>query len=270
MDEDGADRGLAPDGTIAREGSLDRAGPVFAPVVAAAREGIAALYDMPGPGSRLHGAYLYGSIPRGTARPGRSDLDLMLVFHEPPTQEDREAVRWLEAHLDSAFDEIDGAGVLLDDAAAIRSDPNDSGFFVACLCTPLLGADLAGELPAYRPTSLLARETNGDLHLFPERWRAAAERGDDLRAVVRRAARKTVRSAFCLVMPRWGGWTSDLARSAEIVARYHPEWAADLRRTAAAAADPVPDRGLLRMVTDELAPRVAEEYRRVHGVRTPR
>ncbi|WP_306368362.1 nucleotidyltransferase domain-containing protein [Nocardiopsis sp. CC223A] len=265
MDEDGAGRGLDPDGTIAREGSLDRVAPVFAPVVAAAREQVTAAY-----GDALHGAYLYGSIPRGTARPGRSDLDLMLVFHEAPTDADRAAARRIERDLDTASEQIDGAGILLDDAAAVLADPNDSGFFVACLCTPLPGADLADGLPAYRPTSLPARETNGDLHLFPERWRAAADRGDDLRAVVRRAARKTVRSAFCPVMPRWGGWTSDLVRSAEVVARYHPEWAADLRRTAAAATDPVPDRELLGMITDEPAPRVAEEYRRAHGVKAPR
>ncbi|MEU0492494.1 nucleotidyltransferase domain-containing protein [Nocardiopsis sp. NPDC006139] len=265
MDENGADKGLNPDGTIAREGAMDRVAPVFAPVVEAARERITAAY-----GDALHGVYLYGSIPRGTARPGRSDLDLMLVFHEPPTGADREAARRIEAELDAAFEQIDGAGILLEDAAAVRADPDDNGFFVACLCTPLLGADLADELPAYRPTSLLARETNGDLHLFPERWRAAADGGEDPRAVVRRAARKTIRSAFTLVMPYWGGWTSDLERSAEIVARYHPRWTADLRRTAAAALDPVPDRGLLRMITDDLAPSVAEEYRRAHGVKTRR
>jgi hypothetical protein len=42
----------------------------------------------------------------------------------------------------------------------------DGGFFVACLCTPLPGEDLAGQLPRYRPTGLLARETNGDLALL--------------------------------------------------------------------------------------------------------
>ncbi|MFD6096934.1 nucleotidyltransferase domain-containing protein [Nocardiopsis flavescens] len=265
MDGDGADRGLNPDGTIAREGSLHRVDPVFAPVVAAARERVSALF-----GDALHGAYLYGSVPRGAARPGRSDLDLMVVLREPATDAGREAVRRLETALDGAFGQVDGVGVLVEDAAAILADPHDGGFFTACLCTPLLGSDLADRLPAYRPTSLLARETNGDLYLFPERWRAAADRGEEVRALVRRAARKTVRSAFTLVMPAWGGWTSDLERSARIVGRYHPEWADDLRRTAAAALDPVPDPGLLRMVTDGLAPRVAAQYRRVHGVKAPR
>jgi hypothetical protein len=64
------DRGLNPDGTIAREGSLDRVTARFAPVVAAARAEIAGRFS----DGRLHGAYLYGSIPRGTAVPGASDL----------------------------------------------------------------------------------------------------------------------------------------------------------------------------------------------------
>jgi hypothetical protein len=63
-------RGLAADGTIAREGSPDRVREPFTRVVGAAREAIAGGFGQ----SRLHSAYLYGSVPRGTARPGVSDL----------------------------------------------------------------------------------------------------------------------------------------------------------------------------------------------------
>ena len=63
----GQRRGLRPDGTIEREGALDRVPAMFAPVVGAAREGVTRTF-----GTRMHGAYLYGSIPRGTATPGVS------------------------------------------------------------------------------------------------------------------------------------------------------------------------------------------------------
>ncbi|MVO86609.1 hypothetical protein GPA10_18035 [Streptomyces sp. p1417] len=39
-------------------------------------------------GERLDSAYLYGSVPRGTARVGRSDLDLLLVLCTPLLGED--------------------------------------------------------------------------------------------------------------------------------------------------------------------------------------
>ena len=160
--------GLDEQGFIAREGSPARVPPAFRPVVDAARARTLGAF-----GERLHSAYLYGSIPRGTARVGRSDLDLLLALREEPTEADRAAARALDDALDDEFEQIDGAGTLLVSRAQVLSDleRHDLGWFVACLCTPLLGEDLAGHLPRYRPDSLLARETNGDLALCLPRWR---------------------------------------------------------------------------------------------------
>jgi hypothetical protein len=74
--------GLDLDGFIEREGSLERVPSAFEPVVDMARSAIA---DAFGP-EYLHSAYLYGSIPRGTAVPGVSDLDALLVLRGEPTQ----------------------------------------------------------------------------------------------------------------------------------------------------------------------------------------
>lgn len=88
-------RGLDAQGYIEREGSLGRVPHAFRPVVAAARDRLIDLY-----GGRLNSAYLYGSIPRGTARVGRSDLDLLVVTRQEPTEEDRDAARSLDEALD--------------------------------------------------------------------------------------------------------------------------------------------------------------------------
>ncbi|MFD4760027.1 nucleotidyltransferase [Streptomyces sp. NPDC058439] len=271
---DSGGRGLNPDGTIRREGSLTRVPAVFAPVVEAARARIAETFD----GARLHSAYIYGSIPRGTAVPGVCDLDLLLALRAEPTEADRAAARTVEAELDGSFDQIDGVGVLLVAAETVTSEleRNDLGFFLACLCTPLLGEDLAARLPRYRPTPLLARETNGDLHLSLPRWRRrAAEATTDVerRNLSRGAARRIVRSGFTLVMPRWGGWTSDLAESAEVFAGYypdHPERVDQMRTAARTGRTPSADPAVLAMLIDDLAPWLAAEYLAVHGEKAPR
>ncbi|MFE9248201.1 nucleotidyltransferase domain-containing protein [Streptomyces sp. NPDC007088] len=263
--------GIAPDGTFLREGSPDRVRPEFAAVVAAARQRIAETF-----GDRLHSAYLYGSVPRGTARPGRSDLDLLIALRSRPTEEDRAAVRALESGLDAEFPEVDGVGALLWDEATLLSDLErwDMGFFVAVLCTPLLGEDLAGRLPAYRPDTLLARELNGDLDAALARWgaRAAASRaaGDarDLRALARVAGRKLVRTGFTLVMPVWGGWTSDLQEMAEVFGTYYPERGGQMRAASRSARRPNPD--TLPLLVGDLGPWLAAEYTRVHGVKAAR
>ncbi|MGW1866675.1 nucleotidyltransferase domain-containing protein [Streptomyces mauvecolor] len=261
-------------GYIGREGSLGLVQPEFRAVVAALRDQVAQRF-----GGRLHSAYLYGSVPRGTARVGRSDLDVLLALHDDPTEADRAEARNLEAELDAGFEAIDGAGILLFGRDVLLSELEryDLGWFVACLCTPLLGDDLAEHLPRYRPTSLLARETNGDLGDALPRWRrqaaeatSAAEADAALRSLVRGASRKLVRTAFTLVMPRYGGWTSDLAEQAEIFGRYYPERAEQLRKIAVLAGNPVADRNVLDMYTENLGPWLAAEYLTVHGAKAPR
>jgi len=269
------ERGLNDDGTIAREGALDRVPPAFVPVVDAARARITAAFG----GPRLHSAYLYGSIPRGTAMPGVSDLDLLIVFRDEPAAADRAAARAVEAALDDAFPQISGVGIVLGSVPATLSELEryDGGFFVACLCTPLLGDDLAARLPRYRPTTLLARETNGDLALVLPRWRAEAanastEANTDTsrRALTRRVARRLVRTGLTLIMPRWGGWTSDLHRSAELFAHYYPERAEQMRRAAALARTPSADPAVLTELIDDLEPWLAAEYTAIHGQKAPR
>ncbi|GAB7103374.1 nucleotidyltransferase domain-containing protein [Streptomyces phaeofaciens JCM 4814] len=267
-------RGLDARGHIVREGSLARVPGVFRPVVAAVRDRLPDLY-----GTRLHSAYLYGSIPRGTARVGRSDLDLLVALHEEPTEADRAGGRALVEALDQEFPQIDGGGTLLHGRERLLSDLEtyDLGFFVACLCTPLLGDDLAEHLPRYRPDGLLARETNGDLALLLPRWRervagtAYAEDPEQARRpVVRFMSRHLVRTAFTLVMPRWNGWSSDLHEMAEAFAGYYPRRARQLRSAAVLGYEPTGDPAVLASYVDDLGPWLVEEYTRVHGVKAPR
>ncbi|WP_316739053.1 nucleotidyltransferase domain-containing protein [Streptomyces sp. MK7] len=244
----------------------------FRPVVAAARDRLPEIY-----GSRLHSAYLYGSIPRGTARVGRSDLDLLVALRDEPTDADRRRASALGTALDAEFPQIDGVGALLFGRERLLSDLDryDLGWFVACLCTPLLGQDLAACLPGYRPDdALLARETNGDLALFLPRWRARIAAAEDTeearRPLVRFMSRHLVRTGFTLVMGRWRGWTSDLHQMAAAFGAYYPARSAQLRTAAAYGYDPVGDPAVLRTYVDDLGPWLAGEYARVHGVKAPR
>ncbi|NNN34698.1 nucleotidyltransferase domain-containing protein [Streptomyces sp. S3(2020)] len=264
-------KGLDAQGYIEREGSLARVPHAFRPVVAVARDRLLDLF-----GTRLHSAYLYGSIPRGTARVSRSDLDLLVALNGEPTDADRGTVRALDTALDKEFPEIDGAGTLLHSRARLLSEAEtyDLGWFVACLCTPLLGDDLAEYLPRYRPDSRLARETNGDLALLLPRWRERISRTGDseaaLRPLARFMSRHLVRTGFTLVMPRWNGWTSDLTEMAEAFGAYYPERADRMRAAAVLGHTPRGDLDVLMSYVDDLGPWLAEEYARVHGVKAPR
>ncbi|MGH3212666.1 MAG: nucleotidyltransferase domain-containing protein [Trebonia sp.] len=264
-------KGLDEDGFIEREGDLARVPAAFAPVVAATRAAIRAAFTP----DRLHSAYLYGSVPRGTAVPGTSDLDVLVALAGEPTAADRVTARRLEGELDSRFSQVNGTGILLYSTATLLSDLEryDLGWFVACLCTPLVGEDLAARLPRYRPTSLLARETNGDLADLLPGWRdqlGSAPSAAGLRALSRGAGRRLVRTGFTLVMPRFGGWTSDLDESAAVFGHYYPARAGQMKVAAAAGRTPTADRSVLGVLVGDLGPWLAAEYDAAHGRKTPR
>jgi hypothetical protein len=80
-----------------------------------------------------------------------------------------------------------------------------------------------------------------------------------------------VRTGFTLVMPRWGGWTSDLAESAEAFATCYPGQRAEQMRAAARLGrSPSADLAGLDMMISDLAPWLAAEYAAVHGTKAPR
>ncbi len=270
------DRGLNATGHILREGSLDRIAPEFRALTDETRRQLDQQFRR-----RLHSAYLYGSIPRGTAVAGRSDLDVLIALRSDPADIEKSRAGDLGRWLADRHPEITSAGLLVEAAPQILApaERHDFGFFVACLCTPLLGEDLAGLLPWYRPTRELARETNGDLGRYLARTRdRLAGPGTDRPALLRTVARKVIRTGFTLVMPRWQGWTSDLDRSAEVFGGYYPDRAGQMRQAVTLARrapgrdpdDPgdlgtwEPGRALL---FDDLGPWLAKEYTREIGVK---
>ena len=309
------DRGLGSDGRIRREGSLDGAPPAFGPVVADVRGLVAARL-----GTRLHSAYLYGSIPRGTAVPGISDLDAVILLRDDPPDTDihanaadvyahaaeladvparrrrgdavpadavpadAAAVAQIAVALDERHEIIDGAGLLCWPVSRIL-DPAERyalGFFLACLCTPLLGEDVARWLPRYRPTRRLARDTNGDIAAFLGRARADLDRADraradldradrdrggDIRRLCRSVTRKLVRTGFTLVMPRWGGWTSDLFVAARVFGEYYPAQAEAMADAAVLARAPAGDAAVVSDLIGGLGGWLAREYGRTIGVK---
>jgi uncharacterized protein len=187
----------------------------------------------------------------------------------------QDAARRLQRLLDDRFSQVNGVGIGLASVTTVLSEleRHDLGWFVARLCTPLIGEDLAARLPKYRPTSLLARETNGDIGDFVPRWRdrlAAAETDVGLRALSRAVSRRLVRTGFTLIMPRWGGWTSDPETMSEVFGRYYPERRDQMRDAVAVVRVPTTDVSVLGTLIDDLGQWLAAEYRAVHGPKTPR
>jgi hypothetical protein len=256
------DRGLDDDGFIRPEVSLAR---LTAPYTPVAEHTVKVVRRHLGP--RLHSLYLCGSIVKGTAVPNRSDLDALTALHGVPTDADHAAVRQAADEIGAAFPFLTDVSLGPWSAEDILSEDEryDMGFFVKCLCVRVDGEDLGASLPRYTPSLALARGANGNIgRLLADRRTRLAEL-DDPAAIwhlCRGIMRKILHTAFTLVMPRHGGWTSDLARSATIFGRYYPTRRAAMERVLRLAREPSGDKALVLSVLDSTGVWLVGEYER--------
>jgi uncharacterized protein len=239
-------RGLDRDGFIVREGDAARVQQEFRPLVAAFVSAAHEAFD----GAGLDSVYLYGSVPRGAARPGVSDLDGQVLLGHEPTSADRARARDVESRLAAEHPEVSGVGILLDSRERM-TDPArrfDEGFHVRVLCAPVWGPDAGAHVSPHRPDLALARQVQGDWRVALARLRSRADSvaPADEAALCRAVGRRLTRVAFTWVMPRWGGWTSDPRTVLSVVGDLEPSWTEPLRRAIALGWDGRVDVGAAR------------------------
>lgn len=262
------DRGLDHAGFIRPEVSLDRVDPLYLPVVDDFREGCRAAFA-----EDLHSLYLCGSVVKGTARPGMSDLDAVAVLRVAPDAGHEAVGREVARVVEKRHRFLTGAsfGLFHRDVILSRAQRYDMGFFVKCLCACVDGEDLARVLPRFRPSRALARGANGNIRrlLGDRRERLATAEPDEVAFVCRGIMRKIIRTGFTLVMPRYRGWTSDLEPAVAIFSAYYPEQEVAMREALALALTPSGDRWVVLGVLNTLGSWLDNEYDREIMSRRP-
>ena len=229
-------------------------------------------------GARLHSAYLYGSVVRGNAVPGRSDVDALAVLRAAPDDEDRARADRVERALVERFPVLFSAGVGLTHLQEVRSAAQRYGLqvFLRELAVCIWGEDLRPGLPRTRPSVAVAAGFHDDAHVVLARARQTLASPADpevARRVCRMASRRMVQVAFAVVMAREGVWATVLEEQAAAIGTTFPRWAGAARRAAEQGRRPVADaqvvRELLdtfgRWAEDALDKAVAEGGRPRHG-----
>jgi uncharacterized protein len=193
-------------------------------------------------GARLHSVYLYGSVATGQARPPGSDLDLAVVWRSDVAAGEVAAVAGeLSVRHAALVREVSLAPSTL---AQVRAD-DCAGLGMRCFlrhyCVWLAGTDLRPTLPPCRPTRAVADGFNDDVGNLTRRWRselAAARTTTEVAALARRAARKLLLVTATLESVEHGGWTTDRATGAALLATHHPEWTVIAERALSWCTDP--------------------------------
>ena len=251
--------GMRADGTIVTGASLHRIAPAFKAVLSDAVERVSALGEN-------HSLYVYGSVATGTARVGRSDLDLVTVGLSPD-----DAAR-ISQDLSAKYAQL-CRGV--DIGAAQRSDhdgPGDAAYgnrvFLRHYCVHLAGPDVGQGLTDFPADDAAARGFNGDIGLCAERWRFEALGHPYPPLLGRRIARKTLLALAGLVSVHDGLWTTDRVAAAWRWGLLRPSQAGSLRTLVAwiepGATGPSPSE--VQIVLDGVVADVVGAFRQTIGL----
>ncbi len=218
--------GLDPNGFILSEVSQDKIPPVYRSVIDAS---IAALKaSLPGV---VHSVYAYGSVARGSAVQGKSDLDLLVVFKQKLTLRERDALATLQECLSNRHKAL-VREVGIDDATCTYDEMTDPankygwGAYLKVLCVCVYGDDLAELFENFKVSPDIAVDFNGDAsEAIGNAVRKIADAKTDEEAAKAAAsvARKLIRTCYMMVMTRAQVWTTKLSEQAELFLWYFPE-----------------------------------------------
>ncbi|PUA46674.1 DNA polymerase III subunit beta [Pseudomonas protegens] len=192
----------------------------------------------------LHSLYLYGSVARGTARPGVSDLDLCLILQHPATPQQLRHLEQLRQALQARHPRVSKIDFDIGHLAQVLAAENlDSwGYWLKHHCRCLSGEDLRRRFAPFRPSREIALAVNGDfqrvLDDYAERIEGERQPAQILR-LQREASRKLIRATHLLRAEQEPSWPHSLDEHVRLFVQRYPDMAApiaEFRQTAEAGA----------------------------------
>ena len=217
-------RGLDKDGFIENLYSSKSIGPEFQGVVNAVIDSL--LSDLP---NQIDGIYLYGSVPRGTAVFGHSDLDVSIILNTPIGQREKRVFQHLSDCIPKAYPQVSK----LDIDPGFLSEvlqPQEKfhwQFWLKHCCCCIWGNDLSIGFSRYKPSREIAQALNGDLSTFLEQMSPAFKTMTDADAA-KVIGKKLVRAAYYFVAEKDGSWYTNLSQCSAVAKRYYPEQSDDI------------------------------------------
>lgn len=205
-------------------------------------------------GERVIDVRLQGSVARGEAVVGRSDLDVMALLVEAPKPHELECLSGRAEELGRRYPVVSRIEL---DAVAVEQLTHFQRFVLSSDAISVAGTDRLTRRAQRRERRALARLVTPDVAFMVEDYRALmAEVAADSEAVRfygRIVAKDLLKGARGLVLLRGGPYEVSVPRMAQQVAEHVPELAGPAGRLAAIYRQPLEDARLVVRAIDEAA-----------------
>ncbi|MDF2154278.1 nucleotidyltransferase domain-containing protein [Vibrio sp. CAU 1672] len=220
-----------------------------------------------GLGNKLHSLYVYGSVARKTATPGKSNIDLVVVTHSGFEDHKATLFNTIKWRVQKEYPHVNGVSIR---CALVKEVANlDSiftwGFMLKHCCVCLYGENLGECFGDYVPSWEIAKHWNMDVEdwLIVYRKKIAQAGGREQMVQAQQViAKKLLRAAYSLIMYKDKRWFDDPLRCGEEFLQYHPEKATEIERLGILLSGrPIPKRSVIGLI-DSFGQWLVKQYQK--------
>jgi predicted nucleotidyltransferase len=201
--------------------------------------------------SNFHSFYVRGSVARGTAVVGFSDLDCLLLTKTTPTKKHLTQLGALSKSFIQKFDFITKLDINTKEVSMMISEKNPVGcFMVKVMAACVSGEDIRVRLPKIKPGP----------RAFVVRWKIKEKLAEykapsvSIRQV--HLAKIILRAGMELVMEREQAFTRDLYPCYEMFSKYYPQYSEKMYQVLKLALFPTNKNTDLKFLEREIGPQV--------------
>jgi len=194
----------------------------------------------------IHSIYVRGTVSRGEALEGISDIDTFAVVTKPIDSFDRTWVKDKRIALEKKYPFCDGIEIrfIYKEDLITKEDFYNDRFLIKTQSACIYGDDLSKEIQPFKAD----KETSNHFHqnleeLFNNAKKYILENKgeEDLKDTCRWIMKRILRIGFVLVMNKEKAFTRDLYPCYEIFSKYYPEKEEDMYKALDWALNPTTD-----------------------------
>lgn len=218
-----------------------------------------------GLGDNLHSLYVYGSVARGSAKPGRSNIDVIVVTHESFDANRVTLINTIRYRFQRHYPFVTDLNVKTALASHVASLDSlfSWGFLLRHCARCVYGSDLGECFGDYEPSWEIAKHWNMDVGYKVAYYRAKiakATRGEEQIKAQIDVGKKLLRASYSLIMHRDKQWFDDPLECGRQFLVYHPEKHREIDRLALLLRGKViPKRSVVGLL-DDFGPWLAKQY----------
>lgn len=180
---------------------------------------------------QIDGIYLYGSIGRGSAVLGQSDLDLSIVLKHPQSQAQRQTFKEIARDFSRRHPQISKIDLDIGhvDEVLQAEEYYRWQFWLKHCCCCVWGNDLSTRFDWHKPSHNIALAINGDLIEFTEQMIPKLLMGSEY-GIEKVIGKKLLRTAYYFVAERDPSWYTSLEQCFEACIRHYPNHIEELEK----------------------------------------